>query len=222
MRKLEKIATLALTLLAVELVIAFLSRTAYTNVLSIYLTNLFTFAPFKLVIADIVVAFTIFTLRKNQEVISTDPSIYLNHVQWTSMHLAVYAATENPYYLYLIKTAMDKWNNTGATSLFLTNDKTNANIIVNVLNNMSDDIAAQTINGNPKTGEIFNQIQIQINSKQIYQSMTEQYFALVTIEHEFGHALGLNHRTGRSVMNNQELHEITKLDAQAISNRKIA
>ena len=98
--------------------------------------------------------------------------------------------------------AMNAWNRTGAFTFKQIDNKKNAQIIVNVVDDSGTDAAGETATTyNPATGHLLKAT-VHLNR---YYLQNEWYGysnnrIINTAEHELGHAIGLNHTNSVSVM----------------------
>lgn len=98
--------------------------------------------------------------------------------------------------------AMNTWNRTGAFTFKQIDNKKNAQIIVNVVDDSGTDAAGETATTyNPATGHLLKAT-VHLNR---YYLQNEWYGysnnrIINTAEHELGHAIGLNHTNSVSVM----------------------
>ena len=98
--------------------------------------------------------------------------------------------------------AMNAWNRTGAFTFKQIDNKKNAQIIVNVVDDSGTDAAGETApTYNPATGHLLKAT-VHLNR---YYLQNEWYGysnnrIINTAEHELGHAIGLNHTNSVSVM----------------------
>lgn len=98
--------------------------------------------------------------------------------------------------------AMNAWNRTGAFTFKQIDNKKNAQIIVNVVDDSGTDAAGETATTyNPTTGHLLKAT-VHLNR---YYLQNEWYGysnnrIINTAEHELGHAIGLNHTNSVSVM----------------------
>ena len=97
---------------------------------------------------------------------------------------------------------MNAWNRTGAFTFKQIDNKKNAQIIVNVVDDSGTDAAGETATTyNPATGHLLKAT-VHLNR---YYLQNEWYGysnnrIINTAEHELGHAIGLNHTNSVSVM----------------------
>ena len=98
--------------------------------------------------------------------------------------------------------AMNAWNRTGAFTFKQIDNKKNAQIIVNVVDDSGTDAAGETATTyNPATGHL---LKATVHLKRYY--LQNEWYGysnnriINTAEHELGHAIGLNHTNSVSVM----------------------
>lgn len=98
--------------------------------------------------------------------------------------------------------AMNAWNRTGAFTFHQINNKKDAQIIINVVNDSSTNAAGETATTyNPATGHL---LKATVHLNRYY--LQNQWYGysnnriVNTAEHELGHAIGLNHTKTVSVM----------------------
>lgn len=98
--------------------------------------------------------------------------------------------------------AMNAWNRTGAFTFKQIDNKKNAQIVINVVDDSGTDAAGETATTyNPATGHLLKAT-VHLNR---YYLQNEWYGysnnrIINTAEHELGHAIGLNHTNSVSVM----------------------
>lgn len=98
--------------------------------------------------------------------------------------------------------AMNAWNRTGAFTFHQIDNKRNAQIVINVVDNSDTNAAGETATTyNPATGHLLK-ADVHLNR---YYLQNEWYGysnnrIINTAEHELGHAIGLNHTNAVSVM----------------------
>lgn len=98
--------------------------------------------------------------------------------------------------------AMNAWNRTGAFTFYQTDDKNRAQIVISTVDDSDTNAAGETATTyNPSTGHLLK-ADVHLNR---YYLQNEWYGysnnrIVNTVEHELGHAIGLNHTNSVSVM----------------------
>lgn len=115
--------------------------------------------------------------------------------------------------------ALNAWNNTGAFTFRITQNKNDAQIIIKAMNDASTNAAGLTnTQYNSLTGHLIKAT-VKLNS----YYLLNQYYGynmnriVNTAEHELGHAIGLDHRDDVSVMYPQgSFYTIQPIDVQNV------
>ncbi|QNQ81298.1 matrixin family metalloprotease [Lactobacillus sp. PV034] len=114
----------------------------------------------------------------------------------------VYVDLKNPTLYNAAIDGLKSWNNTGAFTFKMVNDKKNAQIVIKSMDRSDTDAAGLTnTEYNSLTGYLVHAT-VQLNS---YYLLNPAYSysnnrIVNTVEHELGHAIGLDHQSGISVM----------------------
>lgn len=122
---------------------------------------------------------------------------------WSKNSAKVYLdLADNQQLTQAAQDAINAWNDTGSFTFTETNKKKNAQITIEPMFDPDTDAAGQArITYNPKT-KLLSKAKIQLN---VYYLQNFIYYytyqrIVNTVEHELGHAIGLNHNKGKSVM----------------------
>ncbi|WEV71044.1 matrixin family metalloprotease [Lactobacillus sp. ESL0785] len=122
---------------------------------------------------------------------------------WPKKTAKVYIDLDNDEELIAATNdAITAWNNTDTFALVPTNNRKKAQIIIEPMFDPDTDAAGQTgIKYNPKTKVIYT-ADIQLNVYYLQNFLYNYSYQRVvnTVEHELGHAIGLNHNKEKSVM----------------------
>lgn len=114
----------------------------------------------------------------------------------------VYIDLSDPTLKQAALDGINVWNNTGAFNFKITNDRNNAKIIIKSMNDGETNAAGLTdTQYNSLTGHLLRAT-VRLNS---YYLLNPSYGynngrIVNTVEHELGHAIGLGHKDGISVM----------------------
>lgn len=122
---------------------------------------------------------------------------------WAKPEARVYINIKNnPQLRSATIDAMNAWNRTGAFTFHEINDKSNAQIIVSVIDDSSTSAAGVTSTTyNPVTGHLLK-AKVHLNRYYLQNHWYGYSDSRIinTAEHELGHAIGLDHNNGVSVM----------------------
>lgn len=122
---------------------------------------------------------------------------------WPHAHATVYLDLTQDHQLdHAAIQALNAWNHTGAFTFIQTTDKDQAKIIIKTMDDNTTRAAGQTATTyNPVNGHLI-EATIELNRYYLQNSWFgyNQNRIVNTVEHELGHAIGLNHNQGVSVM----------------------
>lgn len=141
--------------------------------------------------------------KQQTQTSKTTDSDTANTRSWTKPEADVYVDIHDNLQLRSAAIdAMNAWNRTGAFTFHQINNKKDAQIIINVVNDSSTNAAGETATTyNPATGHL---LKATVHLNRYY--LQNQWYGysnnriVNTAEHELGHAIGLNHTKTVSVM----------------------
>lgn len=141
--------------------------------------------------------------------------------RWQKPEATVYLNLDgNKNLLSASDEAIKAWNNTGAFTFVKTDNKKNADIVVEQIYNPNSDYAGYTtFHYYLKNGILFS-ADTKLNTYYLDNFSTYNYSyqrVVNTVEHELGHAIGLKHNTNQSVMYpTGSIYPIQSLDIQNV------
>ncbi|MGQ7461379.1 M57 family metalloprotease [Streptococcus suis] len=152
--------------------------------------------------------------------LTTDTVNTADHGRWETNTATVYIETQNPTFLAAYETAIANWNATGAFTLVLTADPSQADIIATEMNDGNTQAAGEANSTTNLLTNYYSSVTVRLNS---YYLLNEEYGydmdrIIHTAEHELGHAIGLDHDDSQaSVMESAgSIHGIQQADIDAV------
>ncbi|CCI84289.1 M57 family metalloprotease [Lactobacillus pasteurii] len=134
---------------------------------------------------------------------SSDQDKNIDHQLWKEPQATVYLKLDNyPKLKQAALNAINIWNQTGAFTFELAQTKKKADIVISAMNDSDTSAAGQTSTTyNPITDHLIS-AKIQLNLFYLDNKDYSYNQARITntVEHELGHAIGLNHTDKVSVM----------------------
>lgn len=151
--------------------------------------------------------------------VDVNHAVTSGNARWPRSSATVYVDLNNPILNNAAKSALNQWNRTGAFTFRQINDKSKANIVISAINESSDNAAGLTNSTtNSMTGYITH-ADVQLNAAYLLNPSYgySQQRVINTAEHELGHAIGLQHNNGLSVMQPAgSFYTIQPADVQAV------
>ncbi|MCH3922250.1 MAG: matrixin family metalloprotease [Limosilactobacillus sp.] len=139
--------------------------------------------------------------------------------RWQHANATVYIDLTSPVLRNAAESAISQWNRTGAFTFNEISDKSKADIVISAINDKSDGAAGLTNSStNAMTGYLVH-ADVQLNAAYLLDPSYgySQQRIVNTAEHELGHAIGLQHNNGTSVMQPAgSFYTIQPTDVQAV------
>ena len=139
--------------------------------------------------------------------------------RWDQPSATIYIDTNNETFRSAYKEAIDSWNQTGAFTFQIINDKEEADIIATEMNDGSVSAAGEAESKTNLLTNRFTHVTVRLNS---YYLLDRRYGysherIVNTAAHELGHAIGLDHNEEESVMQSAgSFYSIQPIDIQAV------
>lgn len=139
--------------------------------------------------------------------------------RWTGRSATIYIKMDNQTLQQAMTEAVNAWNNTGAFKFKIVHDRKQADLVATSANNSNDQAAGlaemnqNTVSGYFTDGHIYLNKAYLLNPEYGYNHER----IVNTAEHELGHAIGLSHNNGQSVMQpSGSFFTIQPTDVQAV------
>ena len=148
-----------------------------------------------------------------------------NHVhqtsgsRWDTASATVYIDTQDETFRSAYQEAIRAWNQTGAFTFQIVNDKNQANIVATEMNNITVSAAGEAESKTNLLTKRFTNVTVRLNRYYLLNSQYSYSYERIvnTAEHELGHAIGLEHKKEKSVMQSAgSFYGIQAVDVQAV------
>lgn len=139
--------------------------------------------------------------------------------RWGQASATVYIDTANETFRSAYQEAIDAWNQTGAFTFQIINDKDKADIVATEMNDGNVSAAGEAESQTNLLTKRFTHVTVRLNS---YYLLDRRYGysherIVNTAAHELGHAIGLDHNEEESVMQSAgSFYSIQPIDIQAV------
>lgn len=139
--------------------------------------------------------------------------------RWEQASASIYIDTQNETFRSAYQEAIDSWNQTGAFTFTLTEDKDSADIIATEMNDGNVPAAGEAESQTNLLTQRFTKVTVRLNA---YYLLNNRYGysherIVNTAAHELGHAIGLDHNEEDSVMQSAgSFYSIQPVDVQAV------
>ena len=140
-------------------------------------------------------------------------------VRWDTASATVYIDTQDETFRSAYQEAIRAWNQTGAFTFQIVNDKNQANIVATEMNNSTVSAAGEAESKTNLLTKRFTNVTVRLNRYYLLNSQYSYSYERIvnTAEHELGHAIGLEHNEEKSVMQSVgSFYGIQAVDVQAV------
>ena len=140
-------------------------------------------------------------------------------VRWDKASATVYIETQDETFRSAYQEAIRAWNQTGAFTFQIVNDKNQANIVATEMNNITVSAAGEAESKTNLLTKRFTNVTVRLNRYYLLNSQYSYSYERIvnTAEHELGHAIGLEHNEEKSVMQSAgSFYDIQAVDVQAV------
>lgn len=139
--------------------------------------------------------------------------------RWDQPSATIYIDTNNETFRSAYKEAIDSWNQTGAFTFQIINDKDKADIVATEMNDGNVSAAGEAESKTNLLTKRFTHVTVRLNSYYLLDSRYAYSHERIvnTAAHELGHAIGLDHNEEESVMQSAgSFYSIQPTDIQAV------
>ena len=139
--------------------------------------------------------------------------------RWGQASATVYIDTTNETFRSAYQEAIDSWNQTGAFTFQIINDKDKADIVATEMNDGNISAAGEAESQTNLLTKRFTHVTVRLNSYYLLDSRYAYSHERIvnTAAHELGHAIGLDHNEEESVMQSAgSFYSIQPTDIQAV------
>ena len=140
-------------------------------------------------------------------------------VRWDTASATVYIDTQDETFRSAYQEAIRTWNQTGAFTFQIVNDKSQANIVATEMNDGTVSAAGEAESQTNLLTKRFTNVTVRLNRYYLLNSQYGYSYERIvnTAEHELGHAIGLEHNEEKSVMQSSgSFYGIQAVDVQAV------
>ncbi|QNL41802.1 matrixin family metalloprotease [Streptococcus sp. NSJ-72] len=140
-------------------------------------------------------------------------------VRWDKASTTVYIETQDETFRSAYQEAIRAWNQTGAFTFQIVNDKNQANIVATEMNNSTVSAAGEAESKTNLLTKRFTNVTVRLNRYYLLNSQYGYSYERIvnTAEHELGHAIGLEHNEEKSVMQSSgSFYSIQAVDVQTV------
>ncbi|KXT69101.1 matrixin family metalloprotease [Streptococcus cristatus] len=139
--------------------------------------------------------------------------------RWNQASASVYIDTQNETFRTAYLEAIQSWNQTGAFTFNIIDDKDSADIIATEMNDGNVSAAGEAESQTNLLTQRFTKVTVRLNAYYLLNNRYgySQERIVNTAEHELGHAIGLDHNEEDSVMQSAgSFYSIQPADIQAV------
>lgn len=140
-------------------------------------------------------------------------------VRWDTASATVYIDTQDETFRSAYQEAIRTWNQTGAFTFQIVNDKNQANIVATEMNDGTVSAAGEAESQTNLLTKRFTNVTVRLNRYYLLNSQYGYSYERIvnTAEHELGHAIGLEHNEEKSVMQSSgSFYSIQAVDVQTV------